>query len=42
MPEDLKDGYGFPDMTELDKRRILGENFAKLFDVPIPAESLTA
>ena len=30
MPQDLVDGYGFPEVTELTKRRIFGENFARL------------
>jgi len=36
MPEQLQDDYGFPEITEDDKRKILGENFAKLLNIPIP------
>jgi predicted TIM-barrel fold metal-dependent hydrolase len=37
MPQDLVDGYGFPELTDDSKRKILGGNFARLhgFD---PAE----
>ena len=31
----LQDRYGFPEITETDKRRILGENQAKLFGIDV-------
>jgi hypothetical protein len=41
MPQDLIDGYGFPEVTDETKRRIFGENIARLhgFD---PAERAAA
>jgi hypothetical protein len=39
IPEDLQEDYGFPQITEEDKRRILGENFARLLEVEIPSAS---
>lgn len=41
MPEQLQEDYGFPDITDLDKRKILGESFARLMNIPVPAESVT-
>jgi predicted TIM-barrel fold metal-dependent hydrolase len=35
IPEDLQRGYGYPQITLDDKRKILGENFARLMDVDI-------
>lgn len=35
IPEDLRSGYGYPQLTEHDKRKILGENFAKMMGVDI-------
>lgn len=37
IPEDLRDGYGFPQITRNDQRKILGENFAGLMGVDIDA-----
>jgi predicted TIM-barrel fold metal-dependent hydrolase len=37
IPEDLQEDYGFPQITELDKRKILGLNFAELMGVEVPA-----
>jgi hypothetical protein len=39
IDEELQDRFGFPEITETDKRRILGENQAKMFGVDI-AQSL--
>jgi predicted TIM-barrel fold metal-dependent hydrolase len=39
IDEELQDRYGFPEITETDKRRILGENQAKMFGVDV-AQSL--
>lgn len=38
MPEDLQVNYGYPEITELDKRKILGLNFAKLMGVDVEAK----
>lgn len=39
IPEDLRSGYGYPQITIDDKRKILGENFARLMGVDIAAKS---
>lgn len=36
MPEDLQEGFGYPQITMDDKRKMLGGNFAKLLGVPVP------
>ncbi len=38
IPDDLRKGYGYPQLTAEDKRMILGENFARLMNVDIPAK----
>jgi predicted TIM-barrel fold metal-dependent hydrolase len=38
IPADLRSGYGYPQITRDDKRRILGENFARLMGVDIGAK----
>lgn len=38
MPEDLRVGYGYPQITRDDKRKILGENFARVMGVDIEAK----
>jgi uncharacterized protein len=38
IPEDLRSGYGYPQLTRSDKRKILGENFAKLMHIDIDAK----
>jgi predicted TIM-barrel fold metal-dependent hydrolase len=38
IPADLRSGYGYPQITLEDKRMILGENFAKLMGIDIPAK----
>jgi uncharacterized protein len=37
IPDDLRAGYGYPQITAEDKRKILGENAARLFGVDIAA-----
>ena len=39
IPADLREGYGYPQITLEDKRKILGENFARLMDVDIEAKA---
>jgi len=41
IPEDLRRGYGYPQITRADKERILGRNFAELIGVDIDAKSDT-
>jgi aminoglycoside phosphotransferase (APT) family kinase protein len=38
MPQDLTDGYGYPQVTQEIKRKILGENLAKLHGIDIEAK----
>jgi hypothetical protein len=38
IPEDLRRGYGYPQITLEDKRKILGGNFARLLDVDLAAK----
>jgi predicted TIM-barrel fold metal-dependent hydrolase len=38
IPEDLRSGYGYPQITMTDKRMILGENFARLMEIDIEAK----
>ena len=35
IPEDLRSGYGYPQITHEDKRKILGENFARLMHIDL-------
>jgi uncharacterized protein len=35
MPEDLQDGYGYPELTPEIKRAIFGENYARLLGIDI-------
>ncbi|MCF8533682.1 MAG: amidohydrolase [Reyranella sp.] len=35
IDEELQDRYGFPEITDADKRRILGENQAKMFNIDV-------
>lgn len=37
IPTDLRDGYGYPQITRYDKERILGRNFAELMGIDIDA-----
>ena len=38
IPEDLRRGYGYPDLTPHDRELILGRNFARLMGVDIEAK----
>ena len=38
MPQDLTDGYGYPQLTPEIKRKILGENLARLHGIDIEAK----
>jgi uncharacterized protein len=38
IDEELQDKYGFPAITETDKRRILGENQARMFGIDIASK----
>ena len=33
IPEDIREKYGYPEITEADKRKILGLNSAKLYGI---------
>jgi predicted TIM-barrel fold metal-dependent hydrolase len=35
IPQDLRVGYGYPQITRADKKKILGENFARLMGLDI-------
>jgi len=35
MPEELQDGYGYPALTDLFKRKFLGENLARLMGIDL-------
>jgi len=36
MPQDLVDGYGYPELTTEVKRQMLGANIARVHDIDIP------
>jgi uncharacterized protein len=38
MPEDLQDGFGYPEITQRDRENILGLNFARLMGVDVEAK----
>ena len=38
IPEDLRSGYGYPQLTRDDRERILGRNFAELMGIDIDAK----
>jgi hypothetical protein len=38
MPEDLRDGFGYPEITREDRENILGLNFARLLGVDVDAK----
>lgn len=35
---DLRSGYGYPQITRDDKRKILGENFARVMGIDLAAK----
>ena len=37
IPEDLRSGWGFPQITHEDRKKILGENFARVMGIDIDA-----
>ena len=37
IPDDLREGYGYPQITREDKRKILGGNFARMMRVELPS-----
>lgn len=40
IPEDLRKGYGYPQITRQDKELILGLNMARLYDVDVEAKKI--
>lgn len=38
IPDDLRDGYGFPQITRLDRENILGLTFARLMGIDVEAK----
>ena len=38
IPDDLRSGYGWPQITHEDKKKILGENFARLLGIDLEAK----
>jgi predicted TIM-barrel fold metal-dependent hydrolase len=38
IPYEMRDGYGYPQITLEDKRKILGLNMARLFNVDVEAK----
>ena len=38
IPEDLRSGYGYPQLTREDKEKVLGLNFARLMGVDVEAK----
>ena len=40
IPEDLRDGYGYPQITREDRENILGRTFARLMGVDVEAAKL--
>jgi hypothetical protein len=38
MPDDLRDGFGYPEITREDRENILGLNFARLMGVDVEAK----
>jgi uncharacterized protein len=43
IDRELQERYGYPEITEADKRKVLGENQARLFGVEVsfPARGYT-
>jgi hypothetical protein len=40
IPEDLRSGYGYPNITRADKELILGLNFGRMMGVDVEAKKL--
>lgn len=40
IPEDLRAGYGYPQITKADKAQILGLNLARMFNVDVAAKKV--
>ncbi len=38
IPEDLRDGYGYPQITREDKEKVLGLNFARMMGIDVEAK----
>jgi hypothetical protein len=38
IPDDLRDGYGFPQITKRDRENILGLTFARLMGIDVEAK----
>ena len=38
IDEQLQEDYGYPEITEEDKRKILAENQARLFDIDLESK----
>jgi hypothetical protein len=38
IPQDLREGFGYPQITAEDKKKILGENFARVMGIDIEAK----
>jgi hypothetical protein len=38
IPRDLREGYGYPEITREDKELILGRNFAGLMGIDVEAK----
>jgi predicted TIM-barrel fold metal-dependent hydrolase len=39
MPDDLRDGFGYPEITRADRENILGLNFARLMGIDVEAKT---
>jgi hypothetical protein len=39
MPEELQEKYGYPEITDDVRRKILGESFAKMFDIDLKEQA---
>lgn len=39
MPEELQEGYGYPEITEQTKRKIFGENYARALGIDLEAKA---
>jgi hypothetical protein len=41
IPDDLRAGYGYPQITREDRRKILGGNFARIMGIDLEARRRT-